>query len=651
MIVATAGHIDHGKTTLVKALTGVDTDRLPEEKARGISIDIGFAYATLPTGASLAFVDVPGHERFIHNMLAGVAGIDFALLVVAADDGPMPQTREHLHILDLFGVASGVAVITKVDRVAPERVAQVRADVAALLAGTALAGSPVLEVSAPGGLGIEALQELLAHAAAARATQARQGRGFRFTIDRSFSASGSGTVVTGTVHDGELALGDKLVVSPSGLPVRVRGIHQRGHAGERAGAGERCAINIAGATPAQAGRGMWLVAPHAHAATQRVDAHLRLLASDRKPLRHWDPVHFHIGTADVLARVVMPGDVLAPGHAAIVQFALDKPVSAVLGDRFVIRDPSAQVTLGGGRIVDPFALHPRGRREARDTRLAALEAADAQAAWTRLLDASPHGVGVQAFRRTFNLTPAAMQALLDSSRAALPGGDQAGAFSAAALQALEDTLLSTLRAFHGATPHAAGMDTDRLLRKAFPKLAHKEALALLRAMAAAGAVDVRGSLVRLPGHQPAARAGDAGLWKQLEPLYATLGVNIPLLREVAARSGVEEPALRDLLKHRQVSGEMVRIATDRFLPRPALAQLAEAIVALARARGQADFTIADYRDFTGIGRNLAIEVLEYFDRLGLTQRGADSRSIRCLDEHIAASLRDPDWRPGALQPG
>jgi selenocysteine-specific elongation factor len=648
MIVATAGHIDHGKTTLVKALTGVDTDRLPEEKTRGISIDIGFAYWSAPGGEMLGFVDVPGHERFIHNMLAGVAGIDFALLVVAADDGVMPQTREHLNILDLFAIPAGLAVVTKTDRVTPERVEQVRAEVAALLATTSLAGSPVMAVSAVGGTGVPQLQAALAEAAARRGTHQRQGRGFRFTIDRSFSSPGSGTVVTGTVLDGEIAVGDRLYVSPAGVPVRVRGLHQRSAAAERAVAGERCAINIAGVDPKHASRGMWLVAPNAHAPTQRLDALVRVLPSDRKALKHWDPVHFHIGTADVLARLVMPGETLAPGESAVVQFALDKPVAAVLGDRFVIRDPSAKHTLGGGSVIDPFALHPRGRRDARAARLAALRESDADAAWTHLLAQSAEGVAVQAFRRTFNLTPAAMKSMLEASSAALPGGDQASAFSAANLAQLEAKLLAALRDFHTASPHVAGMDTDRLLRAAFPKLAHKESMALLRSMADAGSIEVRGSLVRLPGHVAAARAGDERLWRTLAPLYAQWGANVPLLREVGARAGVEEPALRDLLKHKAQAGVMVRIANDRFLPRTALAQLAQGVVRLSRERaagGEGEFTIGEYRDFTGVGRNLAIEVLEYFDRLGLTQRGANARSIRCLDEQLAASLEEPDWRP------
>jgi len=649
MIVATAGHIDHGKTTLVKALTGVDTDRLPEEKARGISIDIGFAYWALPQGGTVGFVDVPGHERFIHNMLAGVSAIDFALLVVAADDGVMPQTREHLDILDLLGVAVGLVAVTKSDRVPLERCAQVRAEVVRLLAPTALASAPIVAVSAVSGAGMEELRERLVQAAAGCAARTGGGRAFRFTIDRSFSAHGSGTVATGTVLDGQVAVGDRLYVSPAGTPVRVRGLHQRGQACAQAAAGERCALNLAGADPGQASRGAWLVAPCVHAPTQRLDALVRLLPADRRALRHWDPLHFHIGTADVLGRIVMPGETLAPGCSGVVQFALERPVAAAHGDHFVIRDASARRTLGGGRVIDPFAAHPRGQRAARAARIAALREPDAAAAWHRLLRESTEGVAVQPFRRAFDLTPAAMQALLLASAAQLPGGDQGSAFSAAHYEAMGCRLLQTLHGFHERTPHAAGMDTDRLLRAAFPRAGQRERLAVLRAMAAEGRVEVRGSLVRLAGHVPAGRAGDESLWRRLAPLYAQWGVNVPLLREVAARSGIGEAPLRDLLRQRALCGEMVRVAPERFMPRPALACLAQAVVRLAKVHEGGEFTVAQYRDFTGTGRNLAIEALEYFDRLGLTQRGSDARVIRFMDEEIAASLREPDWRPGALR--
>ena len=269
MIVATAGHIDHGKTTLVKALTGVDTDRLPEEKKRGISIDLGFAYRKTDSGSVIGFVDVPGHERFVRNMLAGVCGIDYVMLIVAADDGVMPQTVEHLHIVDLLTIKHGIAVITKTDRVPAERVAEVAASVRALLAPTALASIEVLPVSAISGDGIEKLRDMLANAAGEFGDREHAGRNLRYAIDRVFTIAGSGTVVTGTVFNGAVAVGDKLMLSPSGIEVRVRGIQKDGQAATRAIAGERCALNVTGADVADIHRGDWVVAPAIHRSEER----------------------------------------------------------------------------------------------------------------------------------------------------------------------------------------------------------------------------------------------------------------------------------------------------------------------------------------------------------------------------------------------
>ena len=399
MIVATAGHIDHGKTLLVKTLTGVDTDRLPEEKARGISIDLGFAYWPLANGAVIGFVDVPGHERFIRNMLAGVCGINFALITIAADDGVMLQTIEHLNILDLLGITRGVAAITKADRVSPERLEQVRAEVADLLRPTRLSGIPILAVSAVTGAGMDALKEQLAAAASAFATRSAEGQHFRLAIDRAFTIAGSGTVVAGTVFNGAVAVGDRLVVSPKGAHVRVRAIQQRGMAVARAEAGQRCALNLAGADLEAVARGDWILAEPIHAPTQRLDVRISLLASETQALKHWTPVHLHLATADVSARVSLPGEnLLAPGGTAIAQLVLAKPIGALNGDRFILRDQSARRTLGGGVVLDPFARAARRATAARRAELAALERGSPEAALAELLMGEPRGVDLVAFR-------------------------------------------------------------------------------------------------------------------------------------------------------------------------------------------------------------------------------------------------------------
>ncbi|MEK7206452.1 MAG: selenocysteine-specific translation elongation factor, partial [Pseudomonadota bacterium] len=328
MIIGTAGHIDHGKTALIKALTGVDADRLKEEKARGITIDLGYAYAPLPDGEVLGFIDVPGHERFVHNMLAGVTGIDAVLLVVAADDGVMPQSREHLDILDLLGVTQGIVALTKIDRVSPERLIEVQAEIEQLLGGTGLTGSPVFPVSSIHGDGVGALRTHLQLAAATAQARANDGR-FRLAVDRCFTLAGSGTVVTGTVFAGRVRVGDKLLVSPAGREVRVRGIHAQNRAAEQGEAGQRCALNLAGVEKNDIARGDWVLDPAAHAPTSRFDAQLHVPVSATRTLRHWTPVHVHLGSTDVMAHVsILAGTNIEPGASGFVQLVLEQPVGA-----------------------------------------------------------------------------------------------------------------------------------------------------------------------------------------------------------------------------------------------------------------------------------------------------------------------------------
>ena len=333
MIVGTAGHIDHGKTALVRALTGIDTDRLKEEKARGITIDLGFAYLATRHGKTLGFVDVPGHEKFIHNMLAGAGGIDFVLLTVAADDGVMPQTREHLAIVDLLGVGRGIVALTKVDLVSPEQRQTVAAQIADALDGTALAGSEIVPVSSVSGEGLDALRERLFARAQAVESAAPKGR-FRLAVDRSFSLTGVGTVVTGTVLSGTVAVADHVRISPSGMPARVRSIHAQNRAADRGQAGERCALNLAGDGIGKDAirRGDMVLDPELHAPTDRIDATLRVLGSEPKPIAHWMPVRLHHAAAEVGARVVLLGEgPIAPGAQARIQLVLDRPVAAAAG--------------------------------------------------------------------------------------------------------------------------------------------------------------------------------------------------------------------------------------------------------------------------------------------------------------------------------
>ena len=401
MIVGLAGHIDHGKTALVKALTGVVGDRLKDEKARGITIDLGFAYMPTRSGQPIGFIDVPGHERFIHTMLAGASGIDFALLTIAVDDGIMPQTLEHVAILDLLGIDRGVVVLTKADLAPPESIENVARQAKAMIAATTLAHAEVLTVSALTGAGVDALRAHLEEAAVEVRDRAA-GKRFRLAVDRVFTLSGVGVVATGTVLSGSVHLGDRIQLSPSGLFARVRSLHAQNRPAEAAQAGERCALNLAGpgVTKDAIRRGDVALDPELHAPTDRIDARMRVLPTEKKPVGQWFPVRLHHAAADAGARIVLFDDEpIAPGEEANVQLVLDRPIAAAAHDRFVVRDVSAQRTLGGGVFLD-LRAKARGRRtpERREQR-AALALADPSAAFAALLETPPFAFDLAAFAR------------------------------------------------------------------------------------------------------------------------------------------------------------------------------------------------------------------------------------------------------------
>ena len=504
MIIGTAGHIDHGKTSLVKALTGIDADRLKEEKARGITIDLGFAYTPLPNGEILGFVDVPGHEKLIHNMLAGATGIDFVLLVIAADDGPMPQTREHLAILDLLGLNRGAVALTKIDRVAPERVAAAMGEIQSLLSGTGLAHSPVFPLSAVSGQGVPELRAYLEKTASELALRPASGY-FRLAVDRSFTLAGTGTVVTGTVFSGEVRIGDKLLVSPSGTEVRVRGIHAQNRPSESGRAGQRCALNLAGTQfeKDDVHRGDWLLEESIHAPIQRFDAHCQLLASEQKALKHWTPVHLHVGASDVSARVaVLEGEAIAPGGAALIQIVTDKPVCLLHGDRFILRDQSATRTLGGGRVLDPFPPARNRRTPARIAALRTMQETDPGIALMLALEESSAGVDLTRFSQSRNIRQEEAQALwqnLPMQVIATPSATVG--FAPARWTALQQAILDRLATEHQQAPDSLGPDRARLHRMTLPALARPVFSALLDELLSDGQIAQSGPWLHLPGAQ------------------------------------------------------------------------------------------------------------------------------------------------------
>lgn len=598
MIVATAGHVDHGKTSLVKVLTGVDTDRLPEEKKRGLTIDLGFAYRD-----AIGFVDVPGHERFVHNMLCGVSGIDLALLVVAADDGPMPQTREHLAIVDLMGVPRGVVALTKIDRVPPERVQAVAAEIAALLEATALAGSPIYPVSSVNGAGMDAIQSFLA-GAARDIGERKAGGNFRLSVDRCFTVAGAGLVVTGTAMAGEVAVGDEVRALLCGESARVRSIHAQNAASGRGRAGQRLALNLAGLEGKVAiQRGDWIVMGAVPPPVPRIDARLRNVTEHS--FAHWTPVHVHLGAADVTGRVaVLQGGSIAPGESALVQLVLDRPIGALHGDRFIVRDQSARRTLGGGAVVDVYPP-PRGR--AKPDRLAwlsAMEPDDDAAVLQALLAQSPAGIDMARFAANRNL-PAA------SGRR----------FSDFHWKALRENALATIAAWHVRAPNELGPPVERIVEGL--RVPGETVLALAEELAGEGAIVREGARARLPAHRIELSPADAELWKKLETRLE--GLRPPSVAELSAATGTDPRRLESALSRMARQGLLVRVSNSRYFLPPALRSLEE--MARAEAATGKPITAAGFRDRTGIGRNLAIEVLEYFDRIKFTRRVGDARSL------------------------
>ncbi len=653
MIIGTAGHIDHGKTTLVRALTGTDTDRLPEEKRRGISIELGYAYLDVPGDAAdtasprLGFIDVPGHEKLVATMLSGASGIDHALLLVAADDGVMPQTREHVAGLALLGIGAGTVAITKADRATPERIAAVEGEVHALLHDTPLAGSPVFTVAATSGQGVDALRTRLLAVAAAFDAQPRDeaGHGFRLAIDRVFSLAGVGTVATGSAHAGVVAVGDALAVAPlpeTGQPLvaRVRGLHAQDRAVPRAAAGQRVAVNLAAVERAQLPRGHWLVDPRIALVTDRLDAALTVWREEAKPLRSGTVVHVHLGSRETMATVAVldgPGKIgasagdgaqaIAPGTAGRVQLVLRERIAAWRGDRVVLRDAGAQRMVAGGAVIDPLAPARYRRSPARLAELDALQRVTAADRLRALLAVQPNGVDLDRFRRAEGLL-----ALPDVPPDALlagpahDGSPATSAFGAAAGAAWLDRIESALTQWHADAPDELGPDAARLRRRVAPRLDERAWAALVeRAIADARIARSHGRLHR-PSHAVRLSAAERRLGECVLPRLLEGGFDPPWLRTLATDLREPEAALRAALLRLAQRGELHHVVKDLFYPPQTMARAAALVRDIAARDGAV--TAAAFRDATGLGRKRAIQIIEYFDRAGLLRRVGDEHRIR-----------------------
>ena len=743
MMIGTAGHIDHGKTSLVRALTGTDTDRLPEEKKRGMSIELGYAFlapsddgpaegkgSVAPAATAgqtkvvpafglprepIAFIDVPGHEKLLHTMISGATGIDFALLLVAADDGVMPQTREHLAVLSLLGIDRGVVAITKIDRVDEARVQEVIQQVTALLADTPLAHAPIIPVSATRGDGVAELrQRLRAEAVRLDATHGPDGTvdphdsespvraaaatepaeiiaettaalpaqmGFRLAIDRVFSLDGVGTVATGTVHAGRVQVGDVLQQLPDGpKELRVRSLHAQNRSTDSAHAGQRCAINLAGIERDQLQRGHWLAQPGIASVSDRLDVELHLWHAEPRAIRSGTRVHVHLGTtASPAAVAVLDADTLAPGGTGLAQLVLPQPLAAWHGDRLILRDAAGQRIIGGGRVLDSRAPVRYRRTPQRLQLLQALQRPALRDRLAGLLEACEHGVDLRQWQQVLGL---ASVSAFDASLQTLPHRRLAGDFiiGEPAWQHLRRSVLDTLAAYHQNATDEIGPDAARLRRLARLRMDDAHWRLLLDALVKEGSVAQSGAFVHLPEHGSQLAARDETLLQRLTPHLMEAGAQGAWVRDLAEHLGEPAANLRPAMARLARSGHLYQVVKDLYLDAATAARLAALVRQLALAdkepvdsdlaevqqereqpaectsgaepgrhahatpkpTGQGGkslpiLTVARFRDASGLGRKRAVQMLEFFDRIGLCRRVGDTHVLRLESEVFKGS--------------
>ena len=604
MIIGTAGHIDHGKTALVRALTGVDTDRLPEEKRRGITIELGFAPLAIDGVGTFGVVDVPGHEAFIRTMLAGATGIDLAMLVIAADEGPMPQTREHLAILSLLGVRGGVVVLTKRDLVEEEWLGLVEEEVRALLAGSALADAEIISVCAPRGEGLDALREALARVAAAIPRKAANDL-FRLPVDRAFSVRGTGTVITGTVWSGVLRRDEIVRIMPEGPTARVRSLQRHGQPVDEVAPGERAAIALAGVDLADVARGSVLVTGPAWASTTVLRAEVAMLDSSDREIDARTRVRFHLGTADVGARVVTPRGSIAPGARTPARIVLETPVVARAGDRFVLRTPSPAVTIGGGIIEDPLPPHRRSRPEPL--------ALEPSAHLVRLLaEASTMGIEVVTLPVRLGISPEMVDRLIRGAPdIALHVGGRV--YAPAGADAVRHQLLELVDRHHHAHPLEPGVSLQSV-RVKLVGAADLVELVLSDALRT-GSLAVDGGMLRRVGWRPELTASQTGVLARIAESLKAAEREPPSVGELAAVHGeVVAPLLRMLER----DGLVVAVEPDRYYDAAVLERLIDSL--RGRMVPGLEYGPAELRELLGVSRKYLIPLLEYCDRLRVTDR-------------------------------
>ncbi|PYX51853.1 MAG: selenocysteine-specific translation elongation factor [Acidobacteria bacterium] len=628
VIVGTAGHIDHGKTALVKALTGIDADRLEEEKRRGITIDLGFAHMELPGPGGemlrLGFVDVPGHERFLRNMLAGVGGIDVVLLVIAADESIKPQTREHLDILQLLGLQRGITVLTKSDAVDRDTLDVVRLEVEEFLRGTFLGGpsSSIIAVSSLTGEGLDKLKQALIYAVGAASARDAQALA-RLPIDRVFTMKGFGTVVTGTLVGGTIGKEEELEAFPSGRRVRVRGVQVYGKPADAAVAGERTALNLAGASTEDLSRGMTLAPPAAFVSTRRIDVKLRLLPSAPRPLQDRARLHFHAHTMETVAQVVLYNATqIAPGDEGFAQLRLPAAALLLPGDRFIMRQFSPVTTIGGGIVLDAA---PIPRAAARDTFLETMAGEDpALMLRARIARRQHEGISLSRLTAETGWNRNVIEAKLSPpvrDQQVLRIGDRFA--ETRAIEDLKLHLQRRLEQFHEKNPLVGGIGREELREqlKASAEVFAAVAAALVREKK----MEIAGDSVRLAGRGVAMKDEEAESKKIIEDAFAAAGLKVPALREVMAGLKVDKVRAQKIVTLLLRDKTLIKISEELVFHRGALEQLRRQMAAYRANSAKID--VAQFKEMTGVSRKYAIPLLEYLDRERVTKRVGDAREI------------------------
>lgn len=632
IIIGTAGHIDHGKTSLVKVLTGVDTDRLKEEKERGITIELGFAPLSLPSGVRVGLVDVPGHERFVKNMVAGATGIDLVLLVIAADEGVMPQTREHLDICQLLSTRGGVVALTKTDIVDDDWLELVTEDVKEYLSGTFLEGAPVVPFSSVDGSGKEDLLRVLDEMAAK--VPSRSGSGiFRLPVDRVFSMKGFGTVVTGTLISGGVKTGDEIVFYPGEMKAKLRGVQVHGESVKKSFAGTRTALNLQGVEKDQINRGDTTAHPGTLTPTFLLDTRIQLLASAPRALKNRARVRLHLFTSEVMARVILlDSEVLEPGQHALVQLRMDTAAVAQPGDRFVLRSYSPVSTIGGGVVLDPVPVKHRRMHQPVLDHLSRMDTEDPAARMEALLaDAGDHGIRIADIslragirvKETLDL----IKTLESEKKAVFIGsGEAAMSYSSESYEGLKGKLIKTLNNFHRANPVKPGMGREELRMKFARNLPDKPYRNLLSALQEKGEIQIDGDNVRVQSHQATLTPEQEALGKKVSRLLEAEGLSAPFLPEMAETLSADPIKLKPVLNLMAQSGNAVRVKDDYFIHPDANRDLLDRVERYFNA--DKEMSLKDFREIAETTRKWMIPLLEYLDRTQVTMRRGDVRIRR-----------------------